>query len=229
MRVYQDLMDVANLDEAAGSTSVVYNPFLWNLMNVKYIVAGGKMAEGMEPVFQSQETKSFVFENPGFLPRTFFVKSTQVAKQMDILMHLKNGDFNPVELAYIEKSLPVQLDVPDSTCYSKVLNHQNEYIKIEAHASGNNLLYISEIYYPVSWKAYIDKKEVPIYKTNFAFRSVIVPKGKHTIEMKFESKKFETGKTLSMITGIILNLLVIVAVLIEIRRKKTTKELTIDN
>ncbi|OGU12602.1 MAG: hypothetical protein A2X63_04010 [Ignavibacteria bacterium GWA2_35_8] len=75
---------------------------------------------------------------------------------MDILKHLKNGDFNPVELAYIEKALPVQLTEPDSTCYSKVLTHKNELIKIEAQASGNNLLYISEIYYPVSWKAYID-------------------------------------------------------------------------
>ncbi|OGU41196.1 MAG: hypothetical protein A2X61_13860 [Ignavibacteria bacterium GWB2_35_12] len=229
MRIYQDLMDVANLDQAAGSTSVVYNPFLWNLMNVKYIISEGKIYEGLEPVFQSQQTKSFVFQNPGFLPRTFFVKSTQVAKQMDILKHLKNGDFNPVELAYIEKALPVQLTEPDSTCYSKVLTHKNELIKIEAQASGNNLLYISEIYYPVSWKAYIDGKETEIYKTNFAFRSVVVPKGKHTIEMKFESKNFETGKTLSMITGIILNLLVIVAVLIEIRRRKSSKELTIEN
>ncbi|MBI5325430.1 MAG: YfhO family protein [Ignavibacteriae bacterium] len=229
MRIYQDLMDVANLDQAAGSTSVVYNPFLWNLMNVKYLIAEGKIYEGLEPVFQSRQSKSFVFQNPGFLPRTFFVNTTQVAKQMDILKNLKNGDYNPKEVAYIEKTLPIQIDVPDSSCYSKVLTHKNEYIKIEAKASGNNLLYISEIYYPVSWRAYVDNKEVPIYKTNFAFRSVVVPKGKHTIEMKFESKKFETGKTLSMITGIVLNLLVIVAVLIEIRRKKSSKELTIDN
>ena len=37
LRVYQDLMDVANIIEE-GSTSNIRNPLLWDLLNVKYII-----------------------------------------------------------------------------------------------------------------------------------------------------------------------------------------------
>ncbi len=41
MRVYQDVLDVAGAPEGQeGNGSAVTNPFLWNLMNVKYIIAG---------------------------------------------------------------------------------------------------------------------------------------------------------------------------------------------
>lgn len=202
LRIYQDLMDVANPDQYAGSTHQIFNPFLWNLLNVKYIITDRQLYQGIKPMYVSERQKILVYGNPGVLPRLFFVRSTQVAKHMDILLHLKNGDFIPEYLAYIESELPEKIQPPDSTVKAEVTNHENEYIRIEAEASGNNLLLISEMYYP-SWHAYLDGKEIPIFKTDFALRSVIVPKGKHVIEMKFISKNFETGKTLSTISNVV--------------------------
>jgi uncharacterized membrane protein YfhO len=57
-------------------------------------------------------------------------------------------------------------------------------------------LLISEVYYP-DWHAYLDGKEIPIYQTNYFMRGVIVPEGTHNLELKFYSKEFQTGKTLS--------------------------------
>ncbi len=202
LRVYQDLMDVANPDQYQGSTHQIFNPFLWNLLNVKYLIADRPLYQGIQPLFTSERSKTMIYANPTYLQRVFFVKETKVAGQMDILMHLKSGDFNPTEVAFVEKALPETIQPADSTANARVTNHENEFIKIEANASGNNLLFISEIYYP-SWHAYLDGKEIPIYKTNFAMRSVVVPKGKHTIELKFESKNFETGKKLSVAVNIL--------------------------
>jgi hypothetical protein len=223
LRVYQDLMDVANSEQLAGSTSQLFNPFLWNLMNVKYIITNRPFGQGFEPVYQSQLSGDYVYPNQSGLPRAFFVDSVVVAKQMEILKHLKEGDFNPVNTVYVEKMPDKQIEPADTTASAEYAEKRNEYIKIKANASGNNFLFISEIYYPAGWTAYIDGKETPIIKSNFAFRGVIVPKGQHTIEMKFRSEGFEQGKTLSIILNIIVGLAFVLGIYFEWNRKKRKK------
>ncbi|MFY8000884.1 MAG: YfhO family protein [Candidatus Kapaibacteriota bacterium] len=204
LRIYQDLLDVAG----NGGGSVIANPFLWNMMNVKYLLSERPLMEGMQPVFKSQEAQMLVYENPSVLPRAFFVNRAEVGKQMDILQHLKNGDFAPLEVAYLEKPLPQPID----TVVGDMMEHinrvkstvyKNEKIAFEVEATGNNLLFLSEVYYPAGWKAYIDGKETEIFKTNYAFRSVIVPQGKHTVEMRFTSDRFGLGKNLSLACNVL--------------------------
>lgn len=221
LRVYQDIMDNANLGFASGSTNYVLNPILWNMMNVKYVLSpippqylvssrenptdtlkGNYNLVWSQGVGNQKEQK-LIYENKDNLGAAFFVGSVKTAKQMEILENLKAGNFNPKEVAFVEQDLPSAIDKPDSTAKAIVTDSKNENLKIDAKASGNNLLFISEIYYPVGWKAFIDGKETPIYKTNFAFRSIIVPQGQHKIELKFQSAKFETGKTVSLIANLI--------------------------
>lgn len=203
LRVYQDLMDVANPDQYAGSTAHLYNPFLWNMLNVRYIILNQQLGQGMQPVYQEPSLNAFVYMNPGELPRAFFVDAVEKAEPLDILLHLKNGDFDPQKLAYVENDLPEEIEPIGPGASAKVVEHKNQYMKIEVNATGNNLLFIGEIYYPPSWEAYIDGKKTEIFKTNYAFRSVIVPEGKHTVEMKYHSDSFQNGKLLSIITNII--------------------------
>ena len=66
------------------------------------------------------------------------------------------------------------------------------------------MLVLDEIYYPAGWKAYIDGSETEIFKTNYFLRSVIVPSGKHKIEMKFHPDTFFTGRTISLISCTVL-------------------------
>ncbi len=192
LRVYQDLMDVANMSGYEGSTHDLINPFLWNMMNVKYIIQKDQKTNAPQ-----------IYPNPEVLPRAFFVNNYAVAKPMDILLHLKKGDFNPKDTLFLEQSLAQTIAPADSTAKADVTEFKNEYIKINAQASGNNLLFISEIYYKPSWKAFIDGKETPILKANYAFRAIVVPQGNHTVEMRFKSEKFETGKTLSLAMNIL--------------------------
>jgi hypothetical protein len=213
LRVYQDLLDVAG----NGGGSVIANPFLWNLMNVKYIVAGQEL-QGVQPVFQSQQMRALVYQNPAALPRAFFVNRWEKAEQMDILTHLKDGDFEPRDVAFVEKDLP-RVD-PANGATANISSFKNEYLKLDVNATGNNLLFLSEVYYPASWHAYIDGKETEIFKTNFAFRSIVVPPGKHTVEFKFISPNFQTGKTISLITNIAVLLAGGLAIFLERRKKK---------
>ncbi len=213
LRVFQDLLDVAD----QGSTSQVTNPFLWNLLNVKYIIAPQQM--GPQPVFQSRQNGWLVYENTSNLPRTFFVDSIVVAKPMEILTNIKETKFDPMQVAFMEKAPVSSIEPVSDGASVNIVEKKNEYIKIKVNATGNNLLFLSEVYYPL-WKATIDGKETEIYKTNYAFRSIIVPKGEHTVEFKLETPGFEKGKMLSIITNILLAILLAFSIFIEWKNKK---------
>ena len=239
LRVYQDVLDVANQIEP-GSTSNLRNELLWDMLNVKYIVTdqelsgNGQLLVQMDPqteqaavkqgyriVYQSRQTGKYVFENIDPLPRAFFVDGAQKASQMEILNRLRNAEFNPKTTAFVEEDLPQVIEPPGAEAYAKIIDHDKQNIKLEVNATGNNLLVLGEIYYPPCWFAYIDGKEVPIHKTNYAMRSIIVPEGEHTIEFKYESSRFELGKTLSTITNILLVIAFGFAIYLE--RKKYQK------
>ena len=217
LRIYQDVLDVAN----GGSTHNVNNPILWRLLNVKYII--DQQDFGVQPVATSSRTGEKLYRNNDYLPRVSFVNSVEVKSGIDILnsMQMKQNvmPFNPKEVAYVEEDLGFKIDTIGAGSNAKIVNYENEYIKVEAESAGNQLLLFSEIYYPPAWKAYVDGKEVNIIKTNYFMRSVVVPSGKHTIEMKYESGTFETGRTLSAVTNILLVLALLGGLYIENKDK----------
>lgn len=198
LRVYQDLLDVAG----GGGGSLIANPFLWDLMNVKYLLSDRELGAGATPTFQSRENGMLVYANPRALPRAFFVQRYEVAEQIEILHHLRDGDFDPQDVAFLEAPITETIEAPGSTASVAVANFGNHSITLDVQATGTNLLFISEVYYP-GWRAYLDGEEIPIHKANYAFRAVVVPAGKHTLELKFESAQFELGKTLSLISNIL--------------------------
>ncbi len=216
VRSYQDVLDATS----GGSTSSMSSPFMWNMLNVKYIVAPS-VQEGTQPLYQSQKNGWAVYSNPGYLPRAFFVKRAEVSTARKTLDRLKNGDFDPKEVVFVEKKISQSFDTLTEGSKAEVIEHKNEYMKIKATATSNNLLFLSEVYYPAGWKAFIDGKELEIYRANHSFRAFVVPKGEHTIEMKYHSKGFEQGKMYSTITNYVVVLLFGLGIFLEYRRKKT--------
>ena len=227
LRVYQDMLDVTS----GGSTSSVTNPFVWNLLNVKYII-DRRQLPGMQPVFQSQQEQAFVYLNPSYLPRAFFVDSTAVDKPLSILKRMEynpgqNANFNPREVVYLEKGINTKIEPIEDGASIKITEYKNEKISLEAKATGKNFLLLSEIYYP-EWKAYVDGKEVEIIKSNYFMRGILLSEGNHKIEFKYESPKFETGKMASLGTNIIvmIGLFVTLFLLWKENEKKKKAEIT---
>lgn len=201
MRVYQDLMDEAG----NGGGSVIANPFLWNLLGVKYVLADRPMMQS-EPVFRST-TGALVYANPAALPRAFFVRHAVRARDVDILERLRKGDFDPRNTMFVEEALATATVPPDSGAKVELVERSFHWQRYRVRATGTNALFVSEVYYPVSWKAYIDGVETPVYKANFAFRAVVIPPGEHTLEFRFVSPAFERGKTISMASTAVVLLL----------------------
>lgn len=211
LRTFQDMDDVVGLT----------NPNAWKLMSTKYIISDQAYDDSMfTPVFKGSK---FVMLNRNYYPKAFFVNSYKVSGGLDILNSIKEGKSDPKQIAFLEKDPGVKIDAPDSTAKVNFTSYNINDISLEAEASGNNLLYISEVYYP-DWKVYIDGQPAEIFKANYLFRAIIIPKGKHKIEFKLEPKTYYTGKSLSTGTNLFLILIFAAAIGgILLNRKKTAE------
>lgn len=114
MRSYQNLLDYT------GQGTVPETPLSWNILNTKYLIAGGLVDQSLKPVFQSAMKQGvIVTENPNALPRAWFVNRVEVATDIAVLEKL--GDttyraqpghqaFDPRDVAYLKEKLAVAID-----------------------------------------------------------------------------------------------------------------------
>ena len=207
-----------------------YNPLYLNRMMVP-LTPEGKLND-MRNVRYALEIDSaaqqLAFMNRGSaLGNAWFVYKTNIIETEKIQAAAKNNDFsllskydfrNEVVLESAN-SLPLSGKPSDSVAHSvKVDKYESNYIKYSASSAENAILCFSEIYYK-DWKAYIDGKEVKLYAANYGFRAVELPAGNHTIEMKYESAAYSSGKMITLST-IIGSCLLFVVLFIVDRKKK---------
>jgi hypothetical protein len=193
LRAYQDIVDVAGLG----------NPLVWQLMNVKYLITNRDESNaGLVQVYNSPGTKVYAFQ--AWQPRVFFVNRCELSDSLSTLNKIAAMSFNPRDIAFLSKPMTEKIDSPLQGAEATVTHHGIQDIEVRATATGNNLLFLSETYYPKGWKAYLDGSETEIYRLNYLFRGVIIPQGTHTLVMKFEPATFVLGKTISLITNLII-------------------------
>jgi len=193
MRTYQDVVDVAGIE----------NPLVWQLMNVKYILTNRPdTSKWLVPVYQGNDMLVYAFRYA--LPHIFFVRQCEVADGITTLRKMASMSFDPRDVAYVGEFTPKTIDPPHIGAEASLVRYGSQDIEIKVTATGNNLLFISDTYYPKGWKAYINGKETEIYRLNYLFRGVIIPQGSHTLLMKFEPATFTLGKTISLITNLII-------------------------
>jgi hypothetical protein len=202
IRNYQDAIEVAG----------DMNPFLLDLGNVKYLITDQPIPDTINytPVFQGKSR--LVYLNNNFSPRAFFVDEYRVESGLNILTAMRDGTFDPRTTALLEENPGVQIDKPDSTASATITDFGIHHINYDVNATGNNMLIFSEIYYPAGWKAYIDGQETKIYKTDYLFRSIVVPAGQHKVEFKFDPAAYSTGKSISLAANIFVVLLLVAGI-----------------
>jgi hypothetical protein len=187
MRQIQDAFDVVGMG----------NPLLWGLMNVKYIISDRPDSnQVIAPVFGTNG--KYVLANRAALPRAFFVERYEVATGLEILNNIKAMNFDPLKVAFLMEDPKEQIDPPGSSARVLYNRFGMQDLELGVTATGNNLLFLSETWYPKGWKAYLDGTELPIHRINYLFRGIVVPEGDHVVTMVFEPEGFSLGKNLSL-------------------------------
>ena len=172
-----------------------------NLLGIKYIVY--KLADGHAIwtfPFWNYPAGTFsllyndgvyqVLENNNAFPRAFLVnKFTVENNPQTILSKMFSSNFDLRHEIVLEQNLNQKLSGQGT---AQIKNYSADKISIETNSAGNNLLFLSDAYYP-GWQAYVDGRETKIYRADFTFRAILVPAGRHQIQFIFNPLSFGVG------------------------------------
>ena len=184
---------------------------VFNMLNTKYFIVSGP---NNQPVAQINQLAN----GPAW-----FVKAIKYVNSADEEM-LALDSLHSKDTVVIDKREQQKVTISpifDSSASIKLVKNLNDEIIYQSNASTNQFAVFSEIYYPKGWKAYVDDKETPIVKVDYAFRGVNLPAGNHTIKFEFAPSSYTLGNTLNLAAGIISILsLLICGILLWMQRKK---------
>ena len=98
---------------------------------------------------------------------------------------LHNEVRNSENKIYLEKEIKFIND-PDVSLNYNISNilWKNNVISCEISTNKDALLAVNSQYFP-GWNAYVDGERIPIFRANYLFQGIEVPKGKHVIEFKY--------------------------------------------
>ena len=199
---------------------------LLDMLSTKYIIYPDSLPYAfllnkIKPVFTSFSGAN-IYQNLTAYPRAWFVDSLSVIPETEArLQKMREPSFNPRSLAIVESKIDGVFK-PDS-CFAKETYFDLHNVKYDVATDKNAFLVVSEVYYPAGWKAFIDGKRTEIYPVNHILRGVIIPPGKHTLEMKFISETYKLSLTLSLV-GILATVLLLVAGIGWEEKKKKLKK-----
>lgn len=139
-----------------------------------------------------------ITDNTSALSRVYLVNNYEIiADKEKILSRLFNPQLNISDTVILEKHLNNYKNTQKQ--YSNKINEINfgeNKVNIEYHSQASSILVLTDNYYP-GWKAYVDGKETEIYRANYTFRAIELPKGKHIVKFLYEPESFRIGAILS--------------------------------
>jgi uncharacterized membrane protein YfhO len=68
----------------------------------------------------------------------------------------------------------------------------------QVDSAGSNFLILSQVWYP-GWRAALDGRAVPLYRTNHALLGLVVPPGRHALKLEMTSPALDAGLVLCVL------------------------------
>ena len=74
----------------------------------------------------------------------------------------------------------------------------NQRITFQVETPSACVATVAQTFYP-GWKAYVDGRATKLFRANYAFQALVVPAGKHQIELRYRDTPFVAGVALSLV------------------------------
>ncbi|HBL51765.1 MAG: hypothetical protein A3D24_01725 [Candidatus Blackburnbacteria bacterium RIFCSPHIGHO2_02_FULL_39_13] len=184
---------------------------LLDLINTKYYLTikqgkdGSPNAQGVIPerFIKDRFTKVFedrtvaVLESKSVLPRAFFVYDFEkISSDDEIFNNLLDPNFSYSTRVIVEEELPYASTKRETANFVNFEIYKEQINVMSVYTEKPGILFISDQWYP-GWKAYVDGVNTKIYRANFAFRAIIVPKGEHKVSFIYFPDSFKIGLVIS--------------------------------
>ncbi|HVP58383.1 MAG TPA: YfhO family protein, partial [bacterium] len=172
-----------------GNRDALQSPIL-DLLNVKYVLTvvwGG-----------AEHPKTMAFTNDNYLPRAFLVGTSHVfATYAEMLAYMKTAEFDPRrEVLLAGSSAAAGAGASEAAGASpgtaEVVGPDQSGLTVKVNAAASGYLVVSDVFYP-GWRAFLDGREVPLLRADYAFRAVAVDAGPHVIKMTYKPLYFTLG------------------------------------
>ncbi len=169
---------------------------VFNMLNTKYFIIPD--AEGKPKAQQNTEANGNVWFVDNLIP---VQNANSEIKALDSLNTKKEA----VILENDYKKIDTQFSINrDANSLIKLINYDVTSLSYKSITKSVQFAVFSEIFYKEGWNAYLDGEQVPHYRVNYVLRGMKIPAGIHNIEFKFEPKVIEKGKTVSLISYVLL-------------------------
>jgi hypothetical protein len=153
-----------------------------NLLNVRFRVAP---ASARQPGALYEDAAWKIYENPGALPRAWLVHQVFVETSAErAWQRVKSAGFDARRTAVVDGEAPVEPLAAGVDEGVQVSSFAPDRIEMEVRAESQALLVLSEMFDP-GWRAKVNGRRVPTYRTDSGLRGVVVPKGQDHIVMEY--------------------------------------------
>lgn len=169
------------------------------LLNSKYFIRPATFGDP-NPVYQDTAWK--IYENRKAFPRSWLVHESKVEPDdSKVFRSLGQSNLDLHKFAFVSAPLPSEIRAESQGAGEAVSirSYEANRITTVVHAEKPALLVFSELFCP-GWYATVNGKEAPIYRANGAFRSVLVPGGDSTVELRYRPWPVYIGSVLCVAT-----------------------------
>lgn len=192
--------------------SVDANKFrVLNMLNTKYFIF---------PAGQQRQTVPIL--NPHAYGNAWFVNKVQYVnnanEEIDALDSIIPTETAVVDARFKDVLKGTMESYKDSLSSIRLTSYTPNRLTYETNNAQDGIAVFSEIYYPDGWHVTIDGQPAELARADYILRTMYVPAGQHTIEMRFDPTSLHVTEGIAYGALALLVIGIIVAVLIAKRK-----------
>ena len=192
--------------------SVDANKFrILNMLNTKYFIF---------PAGQQRQTVPIL--NPHTYGNAWFVNKVQYVnnanEEIDALDSIIPTETAVVDARFKDVLKGTTESYKDSLSSIRLTSYTPNRLTYETNNAQDGIAVFSEIYYPDGWHVTIDGQPAELARADYILRTMYVPAGQHTIEMRFDPTSLHVTEGIAYGALALLVIGIIVAVLITKRK-----------
>lgn len=192
--------------------SVDANKFrILNMLNTKYFIF---------PAGQQRQTVPIL--NPHAYGNAWFVNKVQYVnnanEEIDALDSIIPTETAVVDARFKDVLKGTTESYKDSLSSIRLTSYAPNRLTYETNNAQDGIAVFSEIYYPDGWHITIDGQPAELARADYILRTMYVPAGQHTIEMRFDPTSLHVTEGIAYGALALLVIGIIVAVLIAKRK-----------
>ena len=210
----------------------VTHPNFWQLYNVRWLLSnipdlalpGSRLVAG--PARNAAGTMVYLYEVPGEHPAAWVSGAMVEAPDPTVLATLLDPRLDDVRrVALFDTSATVTSQelaaMPEPLAIeSAVATYEPGHIVIQLSepAPSGSALVVSENFYP-GWTAVVDGQPASAFRVNYTLIGVPLEAGARSIELRFESEAYQTGKTITLVALALAAMAIATGVVVDRRRR----------